>query len=499
MTSRTTPRTMTAQPEILWTAAEAAAATAGTLTGRTGWAATGVSIDSRTVAPGDLFIALVGEVHDGHDHVHDALALGAAAAIIARQPGDLPLPAAGTVPTDAPCLVVADTFAALVALGRAARARSAARIVAVTGSVGKTSTKEALLALLGNQGKTHASLGNLNNQFGVPLSLARMPRDCAFAVFELGMNHAGEIAPLSRQVQPHAAIVTTVAPAHLEFFPSVAAIADEKAAIFDGLPADGVAILPADNDHCARMAAHARTLGLTRLVQFGSAEGADPRLIDYRGTADGGEATVQIDGRRLTYRIGAPGRHQAVNSLAVLAAIRALGGDVARAAADYAGIAAVKGRGARETLAVPGGTITLFYDSYTARPAAMRAALAVLGTVPKDAAHRRIAVLGDMRELGPTAPTLHADLAQPVLDAGIDLVFCVGPLMRALFDALPAPMRGGHADTAEALAPVVVGALRAGDTVTVKGSLGTRMAVIVTALRNQSEAVSQPMKAEGSA
>ena len=459
-------------PPVLWRAHEAAAATGGTAHGD--WHATGVSIDSRTVAAGDLFIALAGERFDGHDYVGTALDKGAAAAMIAR---DLP-----ALPDNAPLLRVADSMAGLNALAAAARRRSRAKVCAVTGSVGKTGTKEALALVLRRQGPTAASVGNLNNHIGVPLSLARLDAAQAFAVFELGMNHPGEIAPLSQLVRPDVAIITTVEAVHLEFFDSEAAIADEKATIMDGLARAGTAVLNRDNPHFERLAAYARRRGIERVIGFGSHPDAAFRLLDCRIDDAGTTVEARATGRALTFRIGAPGRHWVMNALAVLAAVDAVGGDVAQAARDLAHLTPSKGRGARRTLRLARGTVTLIDDSYNASPPSMRAAFGVLGASHPAGGGRRIAVLGDMLELGATAPALHAALAPALDDAAIDLVFTAGRLMRHLHDALPAARRGAHADTAAALIAPLTAALADGDVVLVKGSLGSRMGSVVSAL-----------------
>ncbi len=461
---------------VLWTAAEAAAATGGAAVGD--WRATGVSIDSRTVTPGDLFVALVGPNHDGHDHAAAALARGAAAAVAHRPPP-------GVAP-DAPLLAVDNTMEALQGLGTYARLRGRARIVGVTGSAGKTGTKEALALALDAQGRSHATDGNLNNQWGVPLSLARMPADTAFGVFELGMNHAGEIAPLSRQVKPDVAIITTVQAAHLENFPSVAAIADAKAEIFAGMSSDGVAVLNRDNPHYASLVAHARTQGVGRIWSFGEHEKADARLLGIR--AEGGATVVEalLHGAPIRFTLPLPGRHVVMNSLAVLLAVKALGAEPDAAAAALTRLAPLKGRGQVHRIRIGGSgrraTLTVIDESYNANPASVEAAIDVLARAERAPRGRRIAVLGDMLELGPTAPALHAGLAGPLKAAGIERVFTCGRLMAALERALPPAMRGGHAADSAALQPMVLAAVRPGDVVMVKGSLGSRMAPIVEAL-----------------
>ena len=451
----------------LWTAPDASAALG--LPAQTGWSATGISIDSRAVAPGDLFVALVGDNFDGHDFVEAAFAKGAVAALVSRPVNGGPL------------LVTPDTLAALVALGKARRTGSSAKIAAVTGSVGKTGTKEMLALVLRDQGVTHANIGNLNNHIGAPLSLARLTSDAAFAVFELGMNHPGEIEPLSRMVRPDVAIITNVEPVHLEFFADESGIADEKAAILKGLPASGVAILNRDNRHFPRLKQHADAQGLP-LITFGSVDGADFRLIDCVDYQDGVAVTASARGVTLSYRIGSPGRHWAFNSVGVLAAVEALGGDVAQAAASLAGMTAPKGRGAARAIALPDGEATLIDESYNASPPAVRAAIAVLARRAPSGAGRRIFVLGDMLELGPDATALHAALAADFAANGIDQIHTVGPLSKALHDALPSAIRGRHTAVSADLAAELKAELRAGDVVTVKGSLGTKMGVIIAAL-----------------
>ncbi len=425
--------------------------------------------------PGDLFVALAGPSFDGHDFIPAAFSAGAVAAVAGRRPAALP--------AEAPLLMVADTMAALEALGRAARARSPARFAAITGSVGKTGTKEALRLVLAAEGPTAASEGNLNNQWGAPLSLARMPREARYGVFELGMSHAGEIAPLSRLVRPHVAVITTVEPAHLEFFPSVEAIADAKAEIFLGVERAGAAVLNRDNAQFERLFAAARAAGVKRIVAFGEDPRAEARLLSCRLEADASAVEAESLGARVSYRLPLPGRHVVQNSLAVLAAAALLGLEAGPTAASLARLGALKGRGARLAIETPGGTLTLIDESYNASPAAMRAAIAVLGRIPTGRNGRRIAVLGDMRELGVDADRLHADLATALAAAGVDLLFCCGPHMRALADAAGARMPVEHAAESTALLPLVTGAACAGDVVLVMGSLGSRMAPIVEALK----------------
>ncbi len=464
---------MSAKP-ILWTAASAAAATGGRTNGA--WSASGLSIDSRNIADGDLFIAIQGPNFDGHAFAAAALAAGAVAALVSRVPDG--------VSADAPLLLVdGDTLDAMAALGQASRANCGARMVGVTGSVGKTSTKETLRHVLAAQGPTYATEGSLNNHWGVPLSLARLPADSRFGVFELGMNHAGELGPLSRQVRPHVALITNVEAVHLEFFDSVEAIADAKAEIFDGMSADGIAVLNRDNGQFDRLAAAARAQGLKRIWSFGAAEGTDARLLDLELGATSSAVTALIQGERLAFTIAMPGKHWVVNSLGVLLAVKALGADPAEAARALSTLRPVKGRGVRKTITRANGDVfTLVDESYNASPAAMAATLGVLGKLDVPAGGRRVAVLGDMRELGATADALHAGLAEPLLAARVDVVYACGPHMRVLFDRLPADRRGAWTETSRDLAPIVTDAVGNGDVVMVKGSLGSRTGLIVEAL-----------------
>ena len=456
----------------LWTAHDAGAATGGR--NRCDWQASGVSIDSRSLARDDLFIALKGPSFDGHEFVAYSIEAGAAAAMVSHTPDE--------VRDDAPLLVVDDTMDALGALGAAARARSGARIVAVTGSVGKTSTKEALRLALSAQGETTASAASFNNHWGVPLSLARMPQSAQFGVFEVGMNHAGEISPLSRLIRPHVAVITTVAPAHSAFFASIEDIADAKAEIFDGVEPGGTAILNRDNSYYARLEAAARARGIERIISFGADAGADVRLLDCKVLPDRCDVSASVDGRTIEFRVGVPGRHMALNSLAVLAAVNALGADIEAAASAMEGLSALDGRGRRHAVTRDGGAFTVIDESYNANPASMRAAIEALGAAQPEPGGRRIAVLGEMRELGDQSASMHAGLAGTLEKNGVDLVFTAGGDVAYLFSALPVAMRGIHADSAEALAPVVGEAVRPGDVIMIKGSLASRMKIIVEAL-----------------
>jgi UDP-N-acetylmuramoyl-tripeptide--D-alanyl-D-alanine ligase len=467
----------------LWIAQDAAAATGGRNTGGA-WLATGVSIDSRTVEAGDLFVALSGPKFDGHDFVAGALARGGAAAVVAKQPPQ--------VAPDAKLLMVTDTQAALEALGRAARARTQGRIIAITGSVGKTGTKEALKAALGRQGRAFASSGSLNNHWGVPLSLSRLPADSDYGIFELGMNHPGEIDALTRMVRPHVAVITTIEPAHLGFFSSVEAIADAKAEIFRGVERGGAAVLNRDNPHFVRLAQAAKDCGIARIIGFGEHQEAAVRLMDCALHATASVVTASVMGEIIDYSLGLPGRHWVMNSLAVLAAVRAAGGDIGAAAAALATLAPLSGRGQRHDIATAGGSFALIDESYNASPASMRAAFAVLGAIEPGPGGRRIAVLGDMLELGSESRRLHASLAQPLVESGVDLVFTLGAEMRALDEALPPAQRGGHAETVAALAALLGRRVRAGDVVTVKGSHGSKLYELVEGLLAAQPVISGP-------
>lgn len=459
---------MTDPRALLWTDVDARDATDGVLRGAS-WRAFGVSIDSRTVQPGDLFIALVGPNFDGHGYVADALAKGAAAAVVTDTPDG--------IDAAAPLLVVTDTMNALTGLARAARARTAAKVIAVTGSVGKTGTKDMLRLVLSKQGATHATEGNLNNHWGLPLTLARMPQNTRYAVLEMGMNHAGELAPLSQLARPDVAIVTTVEAVHSEHFASVEAIADAKGEIFAGLAGGGTAVLNGDNPHFDRLAAAA---GNATVVSFGEGDGLDMKLTSCTAQTDGVTATARVTGHDLTYTVGVAGRHWAINALAALAAVDAVGADVTAAAQALAEMRAPAGRGAHHTVRLDDGALDVIDESYNASPTSMTAALAVLGA--RTDADRRVAVLGDMLELGTDSEARHAALVPAIEDADVTQVFTCGAHMHDLFEALPQARRGGHAATAETLVPMVTDAARAGDVIMVKGSAGSRTGVIVAAL-----------------
>jgi UDP-N-acetylmuramoyl-tripeptide--D-alanyl-D-alanine ligase len=468
----------------LWTATEAQSATGGRLTAD--WQAVGVSIDTRTLQPGDLFVALA-DVRDGHDFVAAALEKGAAAALVSRIPEG--------VSDNAPLLIVPDVLKALEALGRTARARTRARVVGVTGSVGKTSTKEMLRAILAGQGRTHAAEASYNNHWGVPLTLARMPADMDYAVIEIGMNHPGEIAPLARLARLDVALITTVAAAHLEAFASIEGIAREKAAIFDGLVPSGTAIYNADLDTTPILAAKAGELGV-QAVTFGQAEAADWRLLGANILDAATVCHASHHGRPLLFKVSSPGRHFALNALGALAVAEALGADPMLAAHDLGRWAPPAGRGQRERILLDIVEETFFDlidDAFNANPASMTAALDVLiAARPTDGigrvgGGRRIAVLGDMLELGPTETALHEAIARHPDLAAVHVIHCVGPRMRALHAALPRRQRGEWVETAPELAQRARQLIDAGDIVLVKGSKGSKVSLVVDALRKMGQ------------
>jgi UDP-N-acetylmuramoyl-tripeptide--D-alanyl-D-alanine ligase len=467
---------MSAAP--LWTSAAMAEAMRASVNGALPEAVTGLSIDSRSIAPGEAYFAILGDVHDGHDFVAAALKAGAALAVVeATQRGKFA--------PDARLLVVDDVLAGLVALAYAARARLKSQVIAITGSVGKTSTKEALLGLLSAQGPTHASTKSFNNHWGVPLSLARCPASVHFAIFEIGMNHAGEIEQLVKMVRPQVAVITTVEPVHLEFFAGIEAIADAKAEIFGSVEPGGAVVLNRDNSQFARLQRQAKKLGISRIVSFGSGAESDARLLELSLHAACSVVHANILGHEVTYKLGMPGRHMAMNSLAVLAAASLAGADLALAALSLSQIEPAVGRGMRRVLEVADGEATLIDESYNANPASMAAALNVLGAAAIGPHGRRIAVLGDMLELGPTGAALHRGLIDAVNANHIDLVYCCGPLMRNLWDALSTGRRGGYAGSAADLEAQAVAAIRAGDAIMIKGSLGSKMKTIVNALEKR--------------
>ena len=461
----------------LWTSQEAIEATSGSANQE--WSANGVCIDSRTVEEGDLFIAIVGPNNDGHDYLAKAYEAGAAAAMVDEAHRD----AAAKV--GIPLLVVADCYRGLKDLAKFARHRTQAKIIGVTGSVGKTGTKESLARSLSAFGKCHATLGNLNNEYGLPLTMARMPSDSDFAVLEMGMNHPGEIEPLSRLARPHLAVITTVQPVHLEFFEGVHDIADAKAEIFAGLDKDGQVLLPRDHPlfHYLRSKALATEVQEDQIYGFGAHWEAEFQLTDYELKDLLGQVKAEAQGTAITYDLGMPGFHWAINSLITLGTAQLWGLDINKAMKPLAELKPSKGRGARAKIGLPdGGSFTLIDESYNASPAAMKAAFNVLGHSATGKNGRRIAVLGDMLELGRDGPSLHANLARDLEKDQIDQVYTVGPIMKHLNNALPAEREAGHALKSEEMVQPVLDAVRDGDVVMVKGSLGSNMAPIVQAL-----------------
>ena len=463
-------------PSPLWTAEEIIRAVRGHCLQEQNWNATGVSIDSRFLVKGDVFIALQGPVHDGHDHVAAAFAAGAAAAIVSRQPAQ--------TPGDSPLIFVEDTFVALQDLGRAGRDRAQGKIIAVTGSVGKTSTKEMLRLSLSAVGKTYANRGSFNNHWGVPLALASLPADAAYGVFELGMNHAGELAALSALARPDIALITTIEAVHLEFFASTEAIADAKAEIFDGMQETGIVVLNRDNPHSARLASAAKSKGIKKILYFSSTGKSDAQLIDSVPIQAGRSVNALLLGHPISYTLGASGMHLVQNSLGALLTATLASGKAEDCAAALASYTPPKGRGVCTTIHLPqGGRFTLIDESYNASPPSVRAALRVLADTPLAGYGRRIVVLGDMRELGVTTPDLHAALAEDIQNASIDKVFCCGEMMRFLYDALPENLRGVYVQDSATLAPLVAAQIRGDDVVTVKGSNSMKLALVVEAIK----------------
>ncbi|RAK51290.1 UDP-N-acetylmuramoyl-tripeptide--D-alanyl-D-alanine ligase [Phenylobacterium deserti] len=451
--------------EPLWTSDEIAAATGGALAGEA-FQATGVSIDTRTIEPGDLFVALAG-VRDGHEFVEQALAKGAAGVL-------------ATQPVSAPAIMVEDTLKALELLGEASRDRAPAKRGAVTGSVGKTSVTQAIMAGLKLAGRAHSSIKSYNNHIGVPLTLARMPRDAERAVFEIGMNHAEEIRPLSRMVRPHAAVITTVGPVHVENFPEgEVGVARAKAEIFSGLEPGGIAILNADNHWFHVLKQEAESVGA--LVRtFGTGEGCDARLIDFQAAEGNAFVQARLHGKAMDFPILQTGAHWGLNSMAVLLMLEALDVDLNDSLAALGSFEPLAGRGAERAIRIAGGAFTLIDESYNANPISMRSAMATLGG--RKTSGRKIVVLTDMLELGEEAPAFHKGLAEPIEAASIDLVFCAGPLMKSLWDALPSTRRASYAETAAELAPLVARAVEPGDVVMVKGSNGSKAGAVAAAL-----------------
>ncbi len=460
----------------LWTAQELIAATGGTLQGVVRGNLQGVSIDSRAVADGDVFVAIKGDKMDGHDFVLSALKSGAGVAVVSRVTDEMR--SAGAV-----LQVADDPLRGLENMGRAARNWSRGQMIAVTGSVGKTSTKEMLRIALSASGETHASAASFNNHWGVPLTLARLSRSAAFGIFEIGMNHSGEITPLVNMVRPHVAIVTAVAASHLGYFKSLDEIADAKAEIFSGVVVGGAAIINQDSPYFEKLKAAAAVHGIKNIIGFGKAENAAVRLERVALHPNCCCITADVMGEKVTYKLGVPGEHMALNSLAVLAAVKFVGADLARAAMALADAVPATGRGVQERLQTESGELLLIDESYNANPASMQAAFGVLSHARIGKNGRRIVVLGDMLELGQFGPKLHAEIADGLDDYKVDAVYAAGPLMKNLWDATPIAKRGAYAETSAELKDILVSHLRSGDTVMVKGSNGSRMGLLVDAIR----------------
>ncbi len=452
----------------LWTHSEAETATLGKAS--QAFSVNGLSIDTRTIKEGDLFVALKGDNRDGHDFVRAAFDAKAGAALVTHTPDGV----------TGPLLTVGHTQRGLEDLARAARARSNAKILAVTGSAGKTTTKEILAVACNALGRTHASAASYNNHWGVPLSLASLPRDAEFGIFEVGMNHFGELRNLVSFVRPHVALITTIAPAHLEFFGNCESIADAKSEIFEGLLPGGAALIPADSPYAERLKARARQAQVSTIIGFGIT--GESKLLSFTPDGEGMRIKCDILGRAVDCFVGAPGAHIAQNVVGALTAVALLEGDVLNAAAALKNFTALKGRGARFTA----NGIAVIDESYNANPASMVAALALLGSAPTSRqGGRKIAVLGDMLEMGEGGISHHAGLAQPIAANNVDLIFASGAQMKALWDALPAKSRGAYAETSSVLLPQVLAALKPGDTVLVKGSNGAKMSVIIEALKEK--------------
>lgn len=460
-------------PYFLWKFSELAAAAKADVYGQVPDIINGVSIDTRTLQPGDLFCAIEGETHDGHSFLELAFQKGAACALVSKHKS-------ATLQRFGSLLAVDNVAEALRDIARAARARMRGQVIAVTGSVGKTGTKEALRLVLADQGEVHAAQASYNNHWGVPLTLSRMPQGTHFGIFEIGMNHAMEITPLAQMVRPNVAIITNIEPVHLEFFPSLWGIADAKGEIFSGIEAGGTAILNRDNPYFERVLSHANASKAGRIITFGEHEQAHIRALSITPDNDASLVTASFFGKEITFKIGMSGRHIALNMLSVLAACHATGANIDQAALSLARLQPPSGRGEQTTLPCRNGVYTLIDESYNANPASMKASLHTLAQL---SAKRRIAVLGDMLELGPEAEQLHIDLKNTIEHCKIDLVFAAGNLMKNLFDDLPLSLKGGYADKAVHLYDMIKNEIQNGDVIMVKGSNGSRMHDIVKFLK----------------
>ena len=476
----------------MWTSVDIAQATTGMIYGNA-FEATSVAIDSRRMQPGALFVALKGERMNGHDYVKDALANGAAGALVDTMPEG--------VKKNASIVMVNDTYKALVDMAVVARKKTGAKLIAVTGSVGKTGTKEALRTALSSAASVYATHGNLNNHIGMPLSLANLPADARYGVFELGMNHAGELSFLTRIVRPDIAVITNVEAVHLEFFPHVDAIADAKAEIMEGLPKDGVVILNRDNRYYPNLLAKARSYGIKNVVTFGEHAEAACRLIRYAPQELGSQVEAMIHGTLVTYRLGTIGRHWAMTSLAALAASVAAGADLANAAASLAHFHEPDGRGRLHQVSLRRGSYMLIDDCYNASPSSVAAGIAKLAELQESLGGkgRKIAALGDMLELGAASGELHTGLLPLLKEHAVDKVYTAGPFMKQLYDLLPSSMQGAHAANATELKAHVQSALTADDVLLLKGSRGSRMDIIRDALLASSQSTLNESKEQADA
>ncbi|MBG1231959.1 UDP-N-acetylmuramoylalanyl-D-glutamyl-2,6-diaminopimelate--D-alanyl-D-alanine ligase [Aestuariivirga litoralis] len=462
----------------LWTLQELVAATGGHVEGNTSASMNGVSIDSRSIAPGDIFVAIKGDTHDGHDFVPKALSAGAGIAIVSNATDEMK--AAGAL-----LVVKDDPLRGLEAMGRAARNWNKGKSIAVTGSVGKTSTKEMLRVAFAASGATHASASSFNNHWGVPLTLARLPRDTAYGIFEIGMNHAGEITPLVGMVQPHVAIITTIAASHLGHFKSLDDIAEAKSEILSGVVPGGAAVINRDSPYFDFLKDRAKINGIVHVIGFGRHEKADVRLTQLALHPTCSCISADVMGEPVTFKLGVPGEHMALNSLSVLASIKLAGADLARAALALSQAQPAKGRGGQELLQIERGDVLLLDESYNANPESMAAALNLLAVASGARKGRRIAVLGDMLELGAFSADLHKGLAPALEAARIDKLYAAGPMMQHLWDAVPEKRRAAYASTSMELVDKLSADLQAGDSLVVKGSLGSKMGPLVAALRQR--------------
>ena len=461
---------------LLWTSDAMVEAMNGRPVGKLPEGITGISIDTRTLQTGEAFFAIKGDALDGHDYATAAVAAGAALLVVA----EAKLPALGKL--KAPMIVVDDVLAAMTRLGIASRERSHAQIIAVTGSVGKTTTKEALRHVLAKAGKVHASVASFNNHWGVPLTLARMPADTDYGVFEIGMNHADEIRPLVKMVRPHVALITLIAAAHLGHFKNLQEIAIAKAEIFEGVVPGGYALLNRDDKHFKLLEKMALDTGVEHVKSFGENTRADYRLIKLKLHDECSCLTARLAGEEAVVKIGAPGRHIVQNVLAVLGATHLTGADMTKVTLALASLRPESGRGARHILEIANGTFTLIDESYNANPASMRAAIELLAAATPQGKGRRIAVLGDMLELGKQAPKLHAELSSVILANPINMVFLGGPEMAALKSAMPVEFHAEYRQTVDELQPQLLNTIRAGDVIMIKSSKGTGFAQIVKTL-----------------